>query len=156
METDVQPEEKKSIHLGRNAQRIREMIGMKQGALATNTGFSQQYISKLEQSDTFADEVLEKLADGLGVTPELIKNFDEEKAIYNIQTHFTYNEGSSNANLNWHPVIHNNSVNKVVELFERLLQSEKEKVNLLSNVNKAIHDLGEQINALKTSQEGKK
>lgn len=146
--------DKKNIHLGRNTQRIREMIGMKQSALASNTGFTQQYISKLEQSATFADEVLEKLADGLGVTADIIKNFNEEKAIYNIQSHFTYNEGSSNANLNWYPTINNNSIDKVVELFERLLKSEKEKVSLLSNVNKAIKDLGEQIHTAKRSRSG--
>lgn len=152
MNTSAKAEERKSIHLGRNTQRLREILGMKQGALAINTGYTQQYISKLEQSPTFADEVLEKLADGLGVTPELIKNFNEEKAIYNIQSHFTYHDSSSNANLNWHPIIHNNSIDKVVELFERLLQSEKEKVELLSNVNKAIHDLGKQVHAMKEKE----
>ncbi|MGH2643667.1 MAG: helix-turn-helix domain-containing protein, partial [Chitinophagaceae bacterium] len=74
--------------LGRNTQRIREMIGMKQSVLASNTGFSQQYISKLEQSETFADDILEKVAEGLGVKPEVVKNFDEEAAVNIISNSF--------------------------------------------------------------------
>lgn len=152
METEVQPEEKRAVHLGRNVQRVREIIGMKQSALASNTGYSQQYISKLEQSDTFADDVLEKLADGLGVASELIRNFNEEKAIYNIQNNY---ENSYNNHQNFKPTYNNEPIDKVVELFEKLLQGEREKVDLLSNVNKAIHDLGAQINALKAEQKKK-
>ncbi len=145
MKTGFQSHEQQTIHLGRNVQRIREIIGMKQSALASNTGLSQQYISKLEQSDTFADEVLEKLAEGLGVTPELIKKFDEERAVYNIQNNYD----SSTNNQNYQPTFNHNPIDKVVELFEKLLLSEKEKVDLLSNVNKAIHDLREQVHAMK-------
>lgn len=145
--------DKRSVHLGRNAQRIREMIGMKQSALAMNTGYSQQYISKIEQSERFADEVLQKIAEGLGVTPELIKNFNEDKAIYNIQSNCIYNDHSTNSSQHYQPTFNNEPIDKVIALFEKLLQGEKEKVELLSNVNKAIHDLGQQINALKNREE---
>lgn len=152
METSAKPEENYYIHLGRNTQRIREIIGMKQSALAANTGFSQQYISKLEQSDSFTDDVLEKIADGLGVTPELIKNFDEEKAVYNIQNNY---DSSTNNHQNYKPTYNNEPIDKMLELFEKLLKGEQEKVEMLGNVTRAIQELREQINTLKANQAGK-
>lgn len=148
MTTDFQSTEKSTIHLGRNTQRIREIIGMKQSTLASNTGLSQQYISKLEQSDSFADDVLEKIAEGLGVTPELIKNFNEERAVYNIQNNYD----TSTNNQNYQPTINNNPIDKVVGFFEKLLQGEKEKLQLLGDVNKAVHDLREELNVLKAEK----
>lgn len=141
MEADTQPQEKKAVHLGRNTQRIREMIGMKQNVLAMNTGYSQQYISKLEQSESFADEVLEKVASGLGVNPDLIKNFDEDKAVYNIQNNYegsTLNN-SSNYQYNYQPTF--NPVDKLMtaieenkKLYDALLKAEREKIALLEKM----------------------
>ncbi len=39
----------KIIHEGRNVKRIREILGIKQDALAFELGLSQQAISQLEQ-----------------------------------------------------------------------------------------------------------
>jgi len=139
----------KKPHLGRNVQRIREIVGIKQSALALNTEFSQQYISKLEQTEDIADDTLEKLAQGLGVSVDLIKRFNEEKAIYNIQSNITVTDHASNANYNHQPSYYHDPVDKVVALFEKLLQSEKEKVDLLTHANKAILELTEQIRAMK-------
>jgi len=138
----------KKPHLGRNVQRIREMVGIKQNTLALNTGLSQQYISKLEQSEEIPEDLLEKLAQGLGVTVDLIRKFNEEKAIYNIQSNITINEHGTNQQ-NFKPTINNNPADQIVELFEKLLQSEKEKVELLIHANKAILELTEQIRAMK-------
>lgn len=88
--------ENHEVHLGRNIQRIREIIGMKQSALADNAGMSQQNVSKLESSPIITDETMEKLAAGLGVTSDFAKNFNEEKAVYNIQTNITVNDNASN------------------------------------------------------------
>jgi len=140
MEAETSSPETKSMHLGRNAQRIREILGMKQSTLAANTGFSQQYISKLERSQSFADEVIEKLATGLGVQPDLIKNFDAERAI-NIISNTVNNNDSATGNslFSYHPVI--NPIEKWMEaleenkkLYEALLQSEKEKNALLEKL----------------------
>ncbi|WP_439879709.1 helix-turn-helix domain-containing protein [Pontibacter sp. MBLB2868] len=153
MFADVEEKPKRPVHLGRKVQRVREIIGMKQMALADVTGMSQQNISKLEQSENIADDTLEKLAKGMGVTADFIKSFDEEKAVYNIQTNYTCRESSTNQ-LNYQPTFNNNNtpVEKVAELFEKLLQSEREKVELLTNANKAIQDLVKQINELKGKQ----
>ncbi|HEX5155049.1 MAG TPA: helix-turn-helix transcriptional regulator [Parafilimonas sp.] len=144
MHTSIDMEQPKQQHRGRQLQRVREMLGVKQLTLATKTGLSQQYISKLEQSETIADDVLETLAGALEVPVDLIKNFDEEKAIYNIQNNITINDHASNANYNHQPIFNNSPVDKLAELFQKLLDSEKEKVELLTKANKAIVELMEQ------------
>ena len=141
----TEPIEKSPVHLGRNVQRTREILGMKQLTLADITGMSQQNISKLEQSEFIVDETLGKLAKGLGVSVEFIKNFSEEKTIYNIQNNYDH----STNHQNYQPTINNDPVDKVVELFEKLLKSEQEKVELLANANKAILELSEQLKAMK-------
>jgi transcriptional regulator with XRE-family HTH domain len=106
---------------------------MKQEALAAELGISQQAISKIEQSADIDGEVLEKIAKVLGLTSEAIKAFTEE-AIFNIISNTFHNTSSDNStliasSLNYQPTF--NTVEKIVELYERLLQSEQEKNELL-------------------------
>ncbi len=55
----------KTIHEGRNVKRIREILGIKQDALALELGISQQAISALEQKEALDKEMLEKVAKAL-------------------------------------------------------------------------------------------
>ena len=48
-------------HVGRNLQRIRVYLGMKQEALASDLGVSQQEISKIEKQDEIEDGLLTKI-----------------------------------------------------------------------------------------------
>ncbi|WP_367867087.1 helix-turn-helix domain-containing protein [Pedobacter sp. WC2423] len=115
------------VHIGKKISRIREIRGIKQDFLAGELGVSQQTISKIEQSEEIDDSMLEKIADVLGVSAEAIKNFSEE-AIFNIIGN-TYHDNS--ASLNYQCSF--NPLDKVVELYERLLKSEQEKVEILKN-----------------------
>lgn len=122
-----------TLHIGRKISRIRELRGMKQEALAQELGISQQAISKLEQSEKVEEEVLEKIASVLGVTAEGIAKFNEE-AIFNIISNTYHNSSSDNStiiasSLNYQPTF--NTIEKIVELYERLLASERDKVELL-------------------------
>lgn len=118
-------------HTGKNLQKVRVYLGVKQDALATDMSMSQQAISKIEQQEEIEDELLAKIAEILGVSPDLIKNFDEERAVYYINNNnyrdATINEGAT-------PIVQQiNPVEKIVELYERLLKSEREKIELLKN-----------------------
>jgi transcriptional regulator with XRE-family HTH domain len=113
-------------HIGRKISRIRELRGIKQEAFATELGVSQQTVSRIEQSEEIEADVLEKIATILGITPGAIKNFNEE-AVFNIISN-TFQDNSSNNN-NYLCTI--NPLEKVIELYERLLQSEREKIELL-------------------------
>lgn len=124
----------KKRHIGKNVQKVRVYLGIKQDALAMDVGMTQQTVSKIEQQEEIEDALLSKIANALGVTPELIRDFDEERAVYNINNNnyrdATINEGAT-------PVVQQvNPVDKIVELYERLLKSEREKIEILQKINK--------------------
>ncbi len=123
----------KPKHIGRNISRIRELKDMKQEALAYAIGSSQQSISIIENSEIVDKEKLEKIAEALGVTVEAIENFSEE----NVFNYFnTFNESVSNSNFGHNNVCNFNPLDKVVELYERLVQAEKDKVEYLEKLLK--------------------
>ena len=126
-----------TLNIGRKISKIRELRGMKQETLATELGISQQAISKIEQSAEVEDVALNKIAIALGITSEAIKNFTEE-SIFNYFNTFNDNSGagawSTNGTFNFNPI------DKLVEVFEenkklyeQLLQSEREKIELLKS-----------------------
>ncbi|MBW8201639.1 helix-turn-helix domain-containing protein [Flagellimonas abyssi] len=122
----------KNNHIGRKISRIRELRGMKQETLADQLGISQQAISNIENSEKVDDIKLEEIASILGVTKEGIENFSEE-AVFNIINN-TFKDNSSNNN-NYLCTI--NPIEKIIELYERLVQAEKEKVaSLEKQLNK--------------------
>ena len=121
----------KPKHIGRNISRIRELRGMKQEALAIAIGVSQQSVSNIEGSETIEETLLEKISSVLNVTTEGIKQFSEE-AVFNIINN-TFTDNSSNNN-NYLCSI--NPLDKILELYERLVQAEKEKVEYLEKLLK--------------------
>jgi transcriptional regulator with XRE-family HTH domain len=133
----MQAESSRTIHEGRNVKRIREILGVKQEALASDLGISQQAISALEQREELDRDTLEKVARALKVNPEVIKNFNEEAAVNIVSNTFTDN--ATLFGYNYYPTF--NPIDKLLEayqenkkLYERLLQSEREKVEMLQEV----------------------
>ncbi|MCT4006733.1 helix-turn-helix transcriptional regulator [Elizabethkingia anophelis] len=123
----------KKIHQGRNIKRFREMLGIKQDALAYELGedWNQKKISLLEQKESVEKDILEQVAKILKVPTEAIENFDEEQVVNIISN--TFQEGSvanNSGSLNYTF----NPLDKVMELFERLLASEREKVELMKEI----------------------
>jgi transcriptional regulator with XRE-family HTH domain len=119
-------------HLGRKILRLRELRNMKQEALAMAMGVSQQTISNLEKSEEIDDAKLWQVAAALDVSVEAIKNFSEEDVI-------NYINNFSDNSVNQGPIGNYNQCNfspldKVVELYERLLEAEKEKIAYLEKV----------------------
>jgi transcriptional regulator with XRE-family HTH domain len=122
-------------HEGRNVKRIREIMGIKQEALAVELGISQQAISALEQREALDKDTLDKVAQALKVSPEAIRNFNEESLVTNISCNF--NDQAANFHYNFNPVERwVEALDENKKLYERLLQSEKEKVELLQEALK--------------------
>ncbi|QSB28452.1 helix-turn-helix domain-containing protein [Flavobacterium sp. CLA17] len=122
----------KPNHIGRKISRIRELRDMKQEALAQALGTNQQAVSIIENSETIDEDKLIEVAKALGVTVEAIKNFSEE-AVLNIigNTYHDSNVVNGNAySCNFNPL------DKMVELYERLVQAEKEKIEYLEKILK--------------------
>lgn len=111
-----------TLHIGKKISRIRELRGMKQESLAAELGISQQAVSKIEQSAEVEEDALERIAKVLGVTVEGLKHFTEDSVFNNINN---FHDNSIQNNFN--------PIEKVIELYERLLQSEREKNDLLKN-----------------------
>ena len=105
---------------------------MKQETLAEELGISQQSVSTLEKSETLEDKKLEEIAKALGVTKEGIENFSEE-SVLNIISNSFHDQSALNAILH-QPTF--NPLDKVVELYERLVQAEKDKVAYLEKLLK--------------------
>lgn len=135
----------KTIHHGRNIKRFREMLGLKQEGLAYLLGedWNQKKISVLEQKEIIEDPLLEKLAVELKVPAEAIRNFDEEAAIYNIQNNYEgsnpgvtgVNSGTNNYDCTFNPLDkYVEALDDIKKLYERLLQSEREKNEILQKL----------------------
>ncbi|RYE38185.1 MAG: XRE family transcriptional regulator [Sphingobacteriales bacterium] len=126
--------ESKPKHIGRNISRIRELRNMKQEALAQAMGVTQQAISNLENSAAVDESRLEDVAKALGVSAEAIKAFSDEGVINYFSTHYDNSTGPfgpySNVNCNFNPL------DKVVELYERMLEMERERNRLLEDLLK--------------------
>jgi transcriptional regulator with XRE-family HTH domain len=125
------PENK--AHEGRNVKRIREILGIKQDTLAFDLGLSQQAISQLEQRGVIDPKLLEQVAKILKVTPEAIRNFNEEAA-FNFINNFNDNSINHGPLNNYHCTF--NPLDKVVELYERMLKEKDELIEKLAGEKK--------------------
>lgn len=145
METTFKDDE--TVHLGYNVKRIREIIGFKQIELGAkcNGGWSQQQISKLENLEVIDEPTLDVVAKALGVTSEFIKNFKEEKAIYNIQ----HNNDNATQNANYVHTANYQPVEKIVEIFEKFIAEDKQKTALIEKLTSAVASLAEKVEVLK-------
>jgi transcriptional regulator with XRE-family HTH domain len=125
-----------TMHIGKKISRIRELKSMKQETLASILGISQQGVSKIEQSETVDDERLEAVAKALGVSPNTIRNFNEEAFINNIQNN--YDNAVVTSQINNQSDLH---LNKITDLYERLLASERERSKLLESLLNKLEPL---------------
>jgi transcriptional regulator with XRE-family HTH domain len=130
----------KKIHEGRNVKRFREMLGIKQDALATDLGddWNQQKISLLEQKETIDAALLQQISSALKIPAEAIQNFDEEQAVNIIAN--TFDNGSILNGINHNPTFH--PIEKLVQLheekialYERML---KEKDEMMARLEKLL------------------
>lgn len=132
MDTTPIAEKKKD---GYKAKRIREILGVIQEDLAQRMGISQKSVSNLENADKLTDKQFEDIAKALNVPVESIKNFSEEGTFNIVANTFTdFKDNAVASAMNYYPTF--NAMDKILELFERLLKAEQEKVQLLQEVLK--------------------
>lgn len=119
---------KKKRHDGYNVKRLREILGIKQEALVSGLKMDQSQVSRLESRDVIEDEMLAQIAVILNIPVDAIKNFSDETAMaiisnwcHNASSHPT--NGNSNAYTGYS--FNFNPFDKIVELYERLLEAEK-------------------------------
>ena len=126
-------------HLGRKISRLRELRGMKQETLAEQLGISLQSVSKIEQSEDVEDITLDRIAKVLGVTPTDIKNVSEETVVNNNQ--YNYEGSNNNGPINNYGTINPiNPIDKIAELYDALIKSEREKIALLEKLMEKMNE----------------
>ncbi|MDI3321970.1 helix-turn-helix transcriptional regulator [Pinibacter soli] len=136
----------KTIHHGRNIKRFREVFGLKQEGLAYELGddWDQRKVSALEQKEVVDPKILEEVAKALKIPVAAIENFDEEQAVHIIANTVNNNDhATGNALYSYCPTFNPldellKSLEENKKLYERLLQSEKDKVEMLQEVLKKI------------------
>lgn len=128
------------IHQGRNVKRFREMLGIKQDALAFELGedWNQQKISLLEQKETIDTPLLSQISEALKIPVEAIQNFDEEQAVNVIAN--TFGDNSIGYQKNENPIF--NPVDQILKLheekialYERML---KEKDEMMARLERLV------------------
>ncbi|MGC4233491.1 MAG: helix-turn-helix transcriptional regulator [Niabella sp.] len=129
----------RKVHEGRNVKRFREMLGIKQEALAYELGddWNQKKISVLEQKETIDAPLLRQISDALKIPVEAFQNFDEEQAINIISN--TFDNGSILNAINHNPTFH--PIDKLVQLheekialYERMLKEKDEMMQRLERL----------------------
>ena len=106
-----------TIHLGRKIERVRRLRGMTQ--------------------EKFDDERLGEIASALGVTVDGLKSFNEETILYNTNN-FYENCGVKSAvsNTGNNQTFNSFPVEQVIEIFEKLLDKQKEQFETLKKEKK--------------------
>ncbi len=131
----------KIIHEGRNVKRFREMQGMKQETLADALGddWNQKKVSLLEAKEKIEPAILEQVASVLKISPQAIKNFDEETAVNIINNIHDNKFDNTSVGMVYHQNI--NPIEKWLEALEEikrlnaaLLKEKDEKIALLERM----------------------
>ena len=93
--------------------------------------------SKIEQTEKFDDERLGEIASALGVTVDGLKSFNEETILYNTNN-FYENCGVKSAvsNTGNNQTFNSFPVEQVIEIFEKLLDKQKEQFETLKKEKK--------------------
>nr|WP_321486031.1 helix-turn-helix transcriptional regulator [uncultured Draconibacterium sp.] len=127
------------VHEGRNVKRFREMLGIKQDALAyeLGEGWTQKKISQLEQKETIELPLLKEISSTLKIPVEAFQNFDEEQAINIISNTFdNCNQPAS--------IFYNSTVNPV----EQIVKLHEEKIALYERMLKEKDEMMERLERL--------
>jgi len=130
------------IHQGRNVKRFREMLGVKQEALALDLGdeWNQKKVSLLEQKDVIEEAILQKISEILHIPVEAFQNFDEEQAINIIaNTVNTVNDNATGQLFQINPTINTSemwleALEEIKRLNAELLKSKDEQIRIMEKL----------------------
>lgn len=130
------------VHHGHNVKRFRDILNIKQETIAHELGenWNQAAISRLEKKETIEKELLDRIASIMKIEPAAIERFTEDQVTQNINSF--YDNSTYNFQCTFNPLdklLIALEENKA--LYERLVLSEQEKVQILESNNKTIQEL---------------
>ncbi|MFY0255290.1 helix-turn-helix domain-containing protein [Chitinophaga sp. 30R24] len=112
-----------SVHQGNNIRQIRELVGLRQQQLAERLGsnWNQQKVSLLEKKQKIKPHILQTVSSALDISVEFIQYFDSRYARQLLKC------GSRNGYMQQQTSF---LLQKIIELYEKLLESEREKYRI--------------------------
>jgi transcriptional regulator with XRE-family HTH domain len=110
---------KSMAHLGNNIARIRSFRRVPQKDMAARLGITQQEYSRIEKKETVEEDILVKIAAELDFPVEAIKEMESSTTVQTV-----YQQNGNNGN-----GFYQNSNEKIVELYERLLLEKDTVIN---------------------------
>lgn len=147
MDTVEKARREKKPNVGENIRLLRRLRGFNQRDLSEKMHVTQQTLSEIENSEEVSDEQLEKVAEALGIPAEVIRDYNHEDTINFIITNNEISgQGSSIDINNQHETNITNPLDKVTELYERLLSEQKERYEQLK---KQLDDVTSELIELK-------
>ena len=145
------------VHHGRNIRRTRIEKDMNQEGLSELVHLSQPAVSKYEKMKVIDDEMLQRFARALNVPFDYLKTLEEDAQTVEFENNTVYNSEQSarGANISMGIVksdtedsindsrVNNfNPIDKITELYERLLKEKDEKYaaleRRLQNIEKSL------------------
>lgn len=128
---EVEELENLKVHHGRNIRRFRIEKGIKQGAMADLVHLSQSVVCRYEQTKVIDDEMLRRFSKALDVPVEVLKTMEEDAptiVFENITNDVHDNkEGVTVPGFSNNQKNDFNPIDKITELYERLLKEKDEK-----------------------------
>lgn len=132
---------KKNVHHGNNVRLARTWKKVTQDDLADRLNIYQSEVSKLENQEEIEENTLEKISKALNVPVDFLKEFDPETVIN------TYNQYESKIEVNssenskdnilqqgeQNITNYNYPLDKVTELYERLLKEKEQQIEELKS-----------------------
>ena len=154
------------VHHGHNIRRFRIEKNMNQEVLSQLVHLSQSAVSKYEQMRVIDDEMLHRFSRALGVPFEYLKSLEEDAQTVVVENNTVNNseQSAGGANISMGIVksdtedsindsrVNNfNPIDKITELYERLLKEKDESLNTAATVMviKNAHIMGSPIRANK-------
>ncbi|NQX38802.1 helix-turn-helix domain-containing protein [Pedobacter steynii] len=124
------------IHQGKNVKRFREMLGIRQEALADQLGseWSQKRISLIESRESVDPALLNSIAEVLKIPVQVLENFNEQAAINYFNT---FNNSTQHNNHNGGDVNHTNTQN--FDPFIALVEAMKE-LKIIYGENRKLYE----------------
>jgi len=107
------------MHVGKNIGKIRELLGIKQESLALTLKISQQTVSKIEQTANLREQTVERIAKALNVSPNMVLHYNEQILI-------DFIKGTVKQDRQIDSPGQLLLLEKIIELYERLLKAERE------------------------------
>lgn len=147
METEKEEQEVKvrNVHHGHNIRLARMLKNIKQGDLAEKVSTTQPNVSKHENAPVLDDELLERYAKALDVSVEALKTWEDNAQTVVFENITNNDNAGAHANIgfteNDNEVNHFNPIEKISELYERLLQEKDDKFATVDKRLQRLEDL---------------